>query len=132
MRLIEKQVAALAARNVPARLVDRGGQDYVATSITDIPSPPWGSASFDIMIAVPATYDTAPLDGFYLAIPYSFESGTHPRVNGEVIQFEGRGWQLVSWHYSDGRPWRRGQDDLDSHLAHCRGFLFNRGATNAR
>ena len=84
------------------------------------------------LVAIPTTYDTAPLDGFYLALPHIFNGGLHPRVNGQVVDLEERKWQLVSWHYTEERPWRRGQDDLDSHISHCRGFFLHRGAKNDR
>ena len=48
-----------------------------------------------------------------------------------VIEVNSHRWQLVSWHYPDGRPWRRGQDDLETHILHCKGFFFHRGAVNA-
>lgn len=132
MRLIEEQVAALVRRGVPARLLTGAGQEYVHTSICEIPVPPWGTPKHEVLVAIPTTYDTAPLDGFYLALPHIFNGGLHPRVNGQVVELEERKWQLVSWHYTEERPWRRGQDDLDSHIGHCRGFFLHRGAKNDR
>jgi len=132
MRVIEEHVAALHRRGVAARLVAAGSQEYVRTLVSEIPVPPWQASSHEILIAIPGPYDTAALDGFYIALPHAFNGGNHPRVNGAVIELEGVNWQLVSWHYADSRPWRQGQDDVDSHLTHCRGFFLQRGATNAR
>jgi hypothetical protein len=93
--------------------------------------PPWNSPSFDILIAIPAAYDGAELDSFYIALPYTFNEGQHPRVNGPTLAIDGRQWQMVSWHYPDDKHWRRGLDTLESHIAHCKGFFLNRGSVNA-
>jgi hypothetical protein len=97
----------------------------------EVPSPPWDRQSYDILIAIPTAYDAAALDSFYLGLPCKFKNGNHPRVKGAVINVKERQWQLVSWHYPDGKLWSRGLDDLESHLIHCKGFFMHRGATNA-
>ena len=113
------------------RLVEIGQQCYALATVQGALSPPWDRSSYDILVAIPAAYDACSLDGFYLALPYTFKSGEHSRARGETITFDGRQWRLVSWHYPDGKPWTRGQDDLDSHLNHCKGFFLHRGAVNA-
>jgi hypothetical protein len=112
-------------------LVNAGGQCYAVASGVDAPAPPWDCSSYDILIAVPAAYDDAGLDAFYLGLPYTFKGGTHPRVQGAVVAVSGRHWQLVSWHYPEGTAWRRGQDNLETHILHCKGFFLHRGARNA-
>jgi hypothetical protein len=125
------QVAGLKYRGVHVELIDNNGQCYALARGIEAPSPPWDRSAYEILVAIPLLFDEAGLDGFYLALPYQFNNGQHQRVNGQVLQADGRSWQLVSWHYPDGKPWRRDQDSLESHLAHCRGFFLNRGATNA-
>lgn len=120
----------LAKKGVDIQLLDVSGQCYALVRGVEAPSPPWNVDWYDILIAIPVAYADAALDAFYLGLPYTFHNGTHPRVNGATISVESRQWQLTSWHYPDGKPWRRGLDDLDSHIAHCRGFFFHRGALN--
>lgn len=97
-----------------------------------MPSPPWNKSSFDILIAIPAAYDAADLDAFYVELPCQFGGGDHSRIQGQVIELLGRQWRLVSWHYPDDRPWIRGVDNLETHIVHCRGFFLDRGAVNAK
>jgi hypothetical protein len=127
---VKDEVAALVKRGVALELVEANNQCYVLARGLDAPAPPWDQKSYDILVAIPAAYDAASLDAFYLALPYKFNGGTHNRVNGGIISARGRQWQMVSWHYPDGKPWTRGLDDLASHLTHCKGFFLHRGAVN--
>ncbi len=124
------EVELLASRGEAVELIGAAGQTYILGRALEAPTPPWDRGSYDILVAIPAAYDAAALDAFYLGLPYKFNGGTHPRVQGAVITVNGRQWQLASWHYRDGKPWTRGLDDLASHLTHCKGFFFNRGAVN--
>lgn len=128
---LTEEIAALVKRGVSVEAVEAGNQWYALARGIVAPTPPWDRVACDLLVAIPAAYDAASLDAFYLGLPYKFNNGTHPRVRGTIITVQGRQWQLASWHYPDGKPWHRGQDDLASHLAHCRGFFLNRGATNA-
>ena len=97
------------------------------------PSPPWDRASYDILIVVPIAYDLGTgLDGFYIALPYTFNNGQHNRVNGQTLTLADQQWQLVSWHYPDGKGFQVGIDTIESHIVHCPGFFLARGAVNAR
>jgi hypothetical protein len=125
------EVAALIKQGTAVELVEIGDQCYARARVTDAPVPPWDRSSYEILVAIPAAYDSCSLDGFYLALPCSFKGGQHPRVSGGTLTFDGQQWQLVSWHYPDGKPWTRGQDDLASHLFHCKGFFQQRRAVNA-
>lgn len=130
-RVAQDEVARLSQRGVRVELIEAAGQCYTLASGIEAPSPPWDRTDYDLLIAIPAGYDDAGLDAFYLELPYTFKGGTHPRVQGAIIEVNGRRWQLVSWHYPDGRLWRRGQDNLETHVLHCKGFFFHRGALNA-
>jgi hypothetical protein len=127
----QEEVAELAGRGVVIRLIEVNGQCYAHTSITGIPVPAWEKAEHEILIPIPAVYDAADLDGFYIALPYRYDGGEHKRVNGNTIDALDRKWRQVSWHYPEGKAWRRGQDTLETHIVHCRGFFLQRGATNA-
>jgi len=127
-----EQVQELVDRGVAIELTAIGGQCYALVNGVEAPTPPWSNSKFDILIAIPAAYDAAHLDGFYLALPYTFNDGEHPRVQGQIIEHLDRKWRLVSWHYPDGKPWIRGQDSIETHIVHCRGFFLHRGAVNAR
>jgi hypothetical protein len=127
-----EEVRELVARGVPVELTELNGQCYALVKGVDAPAPPWSKTSFDILVAIPAAYDAADLDAFYIELPYSYNGGEHPRIKGQVIEHLERKWQLVSWHYADGRPWVKGQDTIETHIAHCHGFFLHRGAKNER
>jgi hypothetical protein len=130
-RAIE-EVKTLADCGVSIELIESDGQCYALARNIDAPAPPWSKPQFDILIVIPAAYDGAGLDGFYVELPCSCSGAEHSRIQGSTIEFGGRKWRLVSWHYPDGKPWTRGQDTIESHIAHCGGFFLDRGAVNAR
>lgn len=126
--LLATHVEALNRYGLGLRVAQQDGQCFVVVPNLAAPVPPWDRAAYDILIAVPALYDRAALDAFYLGLPYRYENGTHPRVeNGGVVTIDNRQWRLVSWHYPDGRPWVSGKDTLESHVVHCKGFFMKRG-----
>jgi Prokaryotic E2 family E len=125
------EVKELSSRGVSIELTEREGQCYAWAKGIAAKAPPWSKAAFEILIAIPAAYDAADLNGFYVEQPCLVENGEHPRIKGDVIEHMGRKWRLVSWHYPDGKPWLRGRDTLETHLEHCRGFFVGRGAINA-
>lgn len=127
-----EEVEDLSKRGTPIELTEAGGQCYALVRAIEAPSPPWEKTRFDILIAIPAAYDAAQLDGFYVELPYVYNGGEHPRVNGQTIDHLNRKWRLVSWHYPDDKPWVRGRDTLETHIVHCRGFFLHRGAVNAK
>lgn len=121
------EIDALRRRGVDLELIEIGPQAFCHVRKLVSPAPPWGRAAHDILIALPLA-ESAALDAFYLELPYSYSGSTHPRVSGATVAYDGRTWQLVSWHYLDGQLWRIGHDDLDSHIEHCRGFFLARAA----
>jgi hypothetical protein len=125
----KNEVEKLRQRGTIIDLVELNGQCYALTAVEAI-VPPWDSWKYEIAIAVPAAFDNAALDGFYMRLPYKWNDKDHPRVNGGVIDLKGTQWKLVSWHYADGKNWIRGQDCLETHIMHCRGFFLHRGARN--
>ena len=127
------EVARLAGCGLNVQFLGEGAQSYVQLSGIEAPSPPWDRTEYDILIAIPIAYDLGTgLDGFYLGLPYCFQSGEHNRVNGQVVTIGERQWKAVSWHYPDGKQFRPGIDNIESHIVHCRGFFLARGAINAR
>ncbi len=123
----------LALSGVLIELVTQDVQPFALVRGIEAPSPPWDRNLYDILITIPIAYDLGTaLDGFYLSIPYKFHDGEHNRVNGQVISVRDRDWKCVSWHYPDGKLFRLGVDNIESHVIHCRGFFLQRGAVNAR
>lgn len=123
---IEEDAEAVNETGVTARLISVGAQKYVEVRNIIVPSPPWGCGKVDILIAVPATYPSGGLDAFYLGLPFTHSSGSIPNQQ-QTMSFEGRNWVLVSWHYHESRPWNPLQDDLTTHIQHCRGYFLRRG-----
>jgi hypothetical protein len=127
------EIERLAASGIAITLVNEGAQPYAIVRGVEAPSPPWDRTTYDILIAIPIAYDLGtPLDGFYIALPYTFHKGEHNRVNGQVAVVGNFQWKAVSWHYPDGKQFRLGVDNIESHIVHCRGFFLERGAVNAR
>lgn len=131
--IAKSEIDRLAAAGVAVTLVNEGSQPFALVRGVDAPSPPWDRTKYDILIAIPIAYDLGTaLDGFYIALPYTFQKGEHNRVNGQVVEVEKRQWKAVSWHYPDGKQFRLDVDNIESHIVHCRGFFLERGAINAR
>ncbi len=127
------EIERLAATGTGIELVMDGAQPYAWVRGIAAPTPPWDRATYDILIAIPLAYDLGTgLDGFYIALPYSFNNGEHNRVNGQILTLKDRQWRAVSWHYPDGKAFRAGVDTVENHVFHCRGFFLARGAVNAR
>jgi len=127
------EIERLAAAGSDISLTTEGPQPYAKVRGIEAPSPPWDRTTYDILIAIPIAYDLGTgLDGFYVALPYSFNKGEHNRVNGQTVTLGGHQWRAVSWHYPDGKEFRIGTDNIESHIVHCRGFFLARGAINAR
>ncbi len=123
---IEDDVEAANETGVTARLIAVGMQKYVEVRDISVPSPPWGNGEANILIAVPATYPSGGLDAFYLGLPFTHSSGSVPNQQS-TVSIDGRNWVLISWHYHETRPWNPLQDDLTTHIQHCRGFFLKRG-----
>jgi hypothetical protein len=127
------EIKRLAGNGLFIKLVDESIQPYALVSGLEAPSPPWDRTAYKILIPIPIAYDLgAAIDGFYLALPYTFAGGEHNRVNGQSLSIDGCDWKGVSWHYPDNRQFRIGVDNIESHIVHCRGFFLQRGAVNAR
>lgn len=129
----KSEIERLAASGVAVTLVNEGPQPYALARGSEAPSPPWDRTTYDILIAIPIAYDLGTgLDGFYIALPYTFQKREHNRVNGQVVAVGNSQWKAVSWHYPDSRQFRLDVDNIESHIVHCRGFFLERGAVNAR
>ena len=62
----------------------------------EAPSPPWDRTRYEILVPIPIAYDLGTgLDGFDIALPYSFGGVEHNRVNGQTVTVEGRQWRAV-------------------------------------
>ena len=123
---IEDDIGAANESGAIARLLNVGSQKYVEVTKISVPSPPWGKDEVNILIAIPATYPSGGLDAFYLGLPCAHSSNSIPRQQ-HVVSIDGRNWALISWHYHESRPWNPLQDDLITHIQHCKGFFLTRG-----
>lgn len=123
---ITDDVQAAKETGLSARLLEVGEQKYVEVQHVDIPSPPWGAKRVTILIAIPHTYPSGGLDAFYLQLPLTHTGGDIP-YKQNVAQINGSSWALISWHYHESRPWNPLQDNLSTHIQHCRGFFLTRG-----
>jgi hypothetical protein len=126
LQTIEDDIELANEAGQIARLITQGSQKYVEISNIDVPSPPWGKNKVDVLVAVPATYPSGGLDAFYLGLPCTHSSNSIPRQQ-QTVSIDGRDWALISWHYHDSRPWNPSQDDLVTHIQHCKGFFLTRG-----
>ena len=127
LQRIEDDVEQMTLSCESIRLASDGAQRYVETTI-QIPSPPWSASTALILIAVPANYPTAGLDAFYLDATINIGGSIHrAQLVGPIL---GKRWNLISWHYSAARPWNPRTDDLQTHVAHCRGFFLQRGVVS--
>jgi hypothetical protein len=123
---IEDDIEAANESGEIARLLTVGSQKYVEVTNLSVPSPPWGNGKATILIAIPATYPSGGLDAFYLALPFTHSSNSIPKQQ-QAVSIAARDWALISWHYHESRPWNALQDDLITHIQHCKGFFLTRG-----
>jgi hypothetical protein len=123
---IEDDIEAANESGEIAKLVTVGSQKYVEVTNVSASSPPWGKGKATILIAVPATYPSGGLDAFYLGLPFTHSSNSIPQQQ-QVVSIDGSDWALISWHYHESRPWNPLQDDLITHIQHCKGFFLTRG-----
>lgn len=123
---IEDDVEAANEAGEIARLLSVGNQKYVEVTNVSVPSPPWGKDKATILIAIPSTYPSGGLDAFYLGLPFTHSTNSIPNQQ-QVVSIDGQDWALISWHYHESRPWNPLQDDLITHIQHCKGFFLTRG-----
>jgi hypothetical protein len=128
---LEAAVAELCPAGFRARFSRDGAQQYVIVEDLGIPTPPWDQAQATIAVAIPVAFPPAALERFYLALPCTRSGSKHPNCN-ETVRLVGREWYPVGWHYPDGRPWRWGVDNLESHIRHCHAFFLGRVAREHR
>jgi len=125
---IEDDLKAAQEAGIHARLFIEGGQKYIEARDLAVPSPPWSLDRVSIVISVPATYPTGGLDAFYVEQTVAHAYGSIPYQQGTAT-IDGRPWALISWHYATNRPWNPRQDNLASHIEHCRGYFLKRGVS---
>jgi Prokaryotic E2 family E len=128
LQTIEDDLKAAQETGINARLFIEGGQKYIEARDLAIPSPPWSRDKVSIIVAIPATYPTGGLDAFYVEQTVAHANGSIPYQKGTAT-IDGRPWALISWHYATNRPWNQRQDNLASHIEHCRGYFLKRGVS---
>jgi len=128
--ILSREVDGLKRIGYDLEIIEIGGQCYVLVRKIPARSPPWDRTEYEILIAIPTTYDDAALDAFYLEEPHAYSGGEHERVRGARVNGNGKSWRLASWHYTNRHPWRHGSDSLETHIMHCMGFFIARGVKN--
>lgn len=71
-------------------------------------------ATTDLMIRIPAQYNNAALDMFYVDPPLKLKTGGYPNRADSFEDHVQRRWQRFSRHFST--PWRAGTDGLPTLL----------------
>jgi hypothetical protein len=79
----------------------------------------------DLMLRIPAQYNTAQLDMWYCDPPVK-RSGAFPDRADHFEDYLGRRWQRFSRHLPDGQ-WRAGVDNLRTFFPHIRRELQGKG-----
>lgn len=69
----------------------------------------------DLMIRIPAGYNTAGLDMYYVDPPLRLKSGSYPQAAEQFEDHANRRWQRFSRHLAT--PWRAGLDGLPMFFA---------------
>ena len=79
-------------------------------------APRYSPGEIDLMIRIPAQYNIAGLDMFYVDPPVQFKAtGSFPQAAEVFENYCGRRWQRFSRHLQ--QPWRAGVDGLPMFLA---------------
>src|SRR4051812_38409546 len=64
-----QEITKLVGCGTAVELIEADSQCYAFVKGIIAPSPPWSKKLFDILIAIPAVFDAAELDGFYVELP---------------------------------------------------------------
>jgi len=110
MDLPETDEAFLKGKGYSWRLVpDRAGACLIITGYAVNPDV-YDRPQTDLMLRIPAQYNLAGLDMYYVDPPLRLKGGGYPRSAESFERHVERQWQRFSRHLP--RPWRTGVDDL--------------------
>lgn len=77
-----------------------------------------GGKPMPIMLLVPATFNQAAIDNFYVPVETTGASAVFQQRANTIETHAGRTWRRVSWHRST--PWRGAEETLLTYVEWCR------------
>ena len=117
MRLPEDDENYLNGKGYTWRLVPEAGGGCLIISGFPVSAEVFDRAQVDLMIRIPAQYNVAGLDMFYVDPEIKLRAtGSHPQTASVFETYAGRRWQRFSRHLIT-TPWRPGLDGLPMYMA---------------
>ncbi len=110
MELPEDDQRFLTAKGYNWQLVPGGDGAFLIVPGYCVNPEVYDRPQTDLMIRIPAQYNLAGLDMYYLDPPLQLRSGGYPKAADNFESHVGRQWQRFSRHLVT--PWRPGMDDL--------------------
>jgi len=127
MRLPEDDEEYLNGKGYDWQLAPDGGGGCLIIKGFSVSAEVFDAAKVDLMIRIPAGYNMAGLDMFYVDPPLRMRAtGAYPEAASHFEQHTGRKWQRFSRHLITTR-WRPGVDRLPMFLALIQKELQARG-----
>ncbi len=126
MRLPESDENYLNSKDFKWRLVPDGNGACLVISDFAVSTVLFDRAQTNLMIRIPAQYNIAGLDMFYVAPEIKLINGTYPDRASTFETHCDERWQRFSRHLTT-TPWRAGVDGLPMFLALIQKELQSRG-----
>lgn len=115
MRLPEFDEQYLKEKGYEWELLPDGGSGALVIKNYSVASEKYDHGATDLLVLIPAQYNNAGLDMFYVDPPLHLKNGNYPQAAETFEDHAGRHWQRFSRHL--GRPWNPGVDGLPGFLA---------------
>jgi hypothetical protein len=117
MDLPDDDETFLNSKGFSWQLVPNGAEGYLIISAYPVNAETYDRASVDLMVRIPAQYNMAALDMYYVDPPLRLRSGgAYPQAADTFENHNGLSWQRFSRHLPG--PWRAGVDGLRMFFAH--------------
>ncbi|HZV01278.1 MAG TPA: E2/UBC family protein [Planctomycetota bacterium] len=115
--VISRDVRELEAAGFKVTVMQSGANFVIVIESVMFPAG-LGGKSMAIMLLLPATFNQAAIDNFYIPIETNGASAVfHQRAN-TIETHGGKTWRRVSWHRST--PWRGAEETLLGYVEWCR------------
>lgn len=111
MRLPEIDEAYLREKGYQWELFPDGNGACLVISDFAVAPNRYDRDKTDLLIRIPAQYNIAGLDMFYVSPELKFPNGSYPEAAGTFQDYVNRRWQRFSRHLTT-TPWRPGVDGL--------------------
>ena len=126
MDLPEDDEAFLNSKGLSWRLVPDGAGAFLIVAGYAVNEETYDRAAVDLMVRIPAQYNLAGLDMYYVDPPLRLRNGgSYPQAAESFESHDGRSWQRFSRHLPI--PWRPGVDGLRMFFAHIHRELQAKG-----